>query len=86
MMRGEHSGSLSIRDQLLRDVLQATPQLSHLSAQRGHAAQHLVQLVPQLQLLVWGKTVEDGLHRCRSLLLGLQNLKEKHRRGQRYDD
>lgn len=47
-----HSWTLSdllyIGDHLLGDVLQATPQLRHLGAERGHATQHLVQLVPEL--------------------------------------
>lgn len=71
-----HSDSLYIRYHLLCDFLQAAPQLSHLSTERGHTTQNLVQLVPELQLLVRGKTLQDGLYCCKSLTLGLQNLKE----------
>lgn len=61
---------LDVLDDLQGDVLQAAPQLGHLGAQRGHAGQHLVQTVPQLQLLLRGQALNHGLHRRQSLLLG----------------
>lgn len=64
--------SLDVLDDLQSDVLQAAAKLRHLRAQRRHAAQHLVQLVPKLLLLLWGQTLHHGLHRRQSLPLGLQ--------------
>lgn len=69
--RSTHCHSLDILDDLQGNVLQATPQLSHLCAQRGHTVQHLIQLVPELHLLLWGQALHHFLHGCQSLLLSL---------------
>lgn len=71
-----HSHSLHILDDLHSDVLQSAPQLRHLGAQGGHTVQHLVQLVPELQLLFWGQALHHRLHCCQCLLLGLQLLRK----------
>lgn len=68
---GRHRHSLDVLDDLQSDVLQAPPQLGHLGAQRSHAAQDLVQLPPELQLLLGGQALNHGLHRRQRLLLRL---------------
>lgn len=62
-----HHHSLDILDNLLGDVLQAGPELSHLEAEGRHTGQHLIQLVPQLHLLLRGQPLH---HHLQGLLLG----------------
>lgn len=66
MATTKHHHSLDILDNLLGDVLQASPELSHLEAEGRHTGQHLIQLVPQLHLLR-GQPLH---HRLQGLLLG----------------